>query len=158
MLSTEAVEILGGLETEDLYCMVEDAWREMCGEELVWLQTPTEVEGDRLLASVDIDGTEFKGFIVIECGAQVAKRAAAHLFQLSMESVDSEHEGDVLGELANIVGGIIKGALDGESTLSLPTVLSGADAMSAFATAQPLTAVYMNSGGDPVVLRVLTRA
>lgn len=156
MLSTETIEILGGLENEDLYYMVEDAWREMCGEDLLLMQEVGDIEGERMIASVNIEGT-FRGSVVLECGFDIARRAASHLFQLPVEEIDREHEGDVLGELANIVGGVIKGAIDGNCSLSLPLVVSGDDLAAAFPGTKPLTAVYMNSGGGSVVLRVLLR-
>ncbi len=156
MLSPETVEILNGLVDEDLYYMVEDAWREMCGEDLILLQESRAVNGTTILASVDIRGT-FGGSVVLECGSGMAKRAASHLFQLPPEEITDDHEGDVLGELANIVGGVIKGALDGDCTLSLPLVVSGGDVAAAFPRTEPLAAVYMDSGGDTVVLRVLRR-
>ena len=58
----------------------------------------------------------------------VARRAARAMFGCGDDEVGDAELADAFGELANQVGGSVKGLLPGPSTLSLPTVaLAGGD-------------------------------
>jgi chemotaxis protein CheX len=60
------------------------------------------------------------GAIVVSCSPAAARQLAGVLLGLPEGQVSTNDVDDALGELANIIGGNIKGLLPGPSTLSLP--------------------------------------
>ncbi|MCA9179542.1 MAG: chemotaxis protein CheX [Planctomycetales bacterium] len=75
--------------------------------------------GPHLKSSVGISG-DWTGVVSVVVSEALAERIAATLF-----NSDSVADGDIrdsLGEVANIVGGNVKGAIDKQCSLSLPVV------------------------------------
>jgi chemotaxis protein CheX len=64
---------------------------------------------------------------------------------------------DALGELANMVGGNIKGLLPGPTQLSLPLVVEGGKDALRILDTQPVSTVWFSSGGHPFVVTLLRR-
>lgn len=65
------------------------------------------------------------GCITISLCSEAAEAVAAAMLQLPIDEVSESDRYDVIGELANVVGGNLKSVLPGPSDLSLPTVIVG---------------------------------
>jgi chemotaxis protein CheX len=73
-------------------------------------------------SSVTISGA-WEGAVLFELCPGLDRLLAAAMFQA--EKLGEDDVGDAIGELANIIGGNVKGLLLEPSRLSLPTVVSG---------------------------------
>ena len=74
-------------------------------------------------SSVEIAGPE-SATVEVELPLDVASRLAAALFESTETPTPEDMVRDVTGELANMIGGNIKGLLPGPSSLSIPVVRS----------------------------------
>ena len=81
---------------------------------------------DRLTAAVHLKG-EWNGAVAVECDQGLACRFAGRF--LSMDPMDTADDvvRDVLGELANMIGGNLKCVLTRGIQLSMPSVVDGSD-------------------------------
>lgn len=70
---------------------------------------------------VQISG-EWTGAVLLQTSLNFATQAAANLLAMQIEDVQYEDREDAMAELANMIGGQIKGILPGPAYLSLPTV------------------------------------
>jgi chemotaxis protein CheX len=69
---------------------------------------------------------EWQGCVLLACPAQLARAAAAAMFDRPAEELTDDEVADALGELTNMIGGNIKSLLPGPSLLSMPAVTVGA--------------------------------
>jgi chemotaxis protein CheX len=76
-------------------------------------------------ASVSLTGA-WHGHVVVTCSAEAARQAAAAFLAMEPAEVGDEDITDVMGELANIVGGNVKSMLPPATGVSLPHVVIGA--------------------------------
>ena len=76
-------------------------------------------------ASVSLTGG-WHGHVVVTCSAGAARHAAAAFLAMDEGEVSDEDMTDVMGELANIVGGNVKSMLPAATLVSLPHVVNGA--------------------------------
>lgn len=100
-----------------------EAWQTFLETDLVRTGAG-ELDDDALYASVAIIGPS-TSTIVIACDAVLAASCSAQVLQMTADELTPEDVNDVLGELANIVAGNLKGAWGGDGdhyTLSLPVV------------------------------------
>jgi chemotaxis protein CheX len=67
------------------------------------------------------------GMILMDCPEELARQAAATMFQLDYAAVQEDDVYDALSELTNMVGGNLKGLLPGPSKLLLPAIVRLAD-------------------------------
>jgi chemotaxis protein CheX len=79
---------------------------------------------DRLTASVHLTG-EWNGVVMMECDARQACHFAGRFLSLEPPQSVDETVRDVLGELANIIGGNVKCVLTPGIRLSMPAVIDG---------------------------------
>lgn len=90
-------------------------------------EQPTPVEdakhGEGLCATISIGGP-WTATLEVALSEGLAGRFAASLLGIKPDELTREDIDDAVGELANVVGGNVKGLLDdgGVSTLSLPVV------------------------------------
>jgi chemotaxis protein CheX len=80
----------------------------------------------RFIGTVHISGS-WSGSVVVECPEPFSRLVAASMFGSEPGDVSDDELVDVVGELANMTGGNVKALLEGESSLSLPTVVRGCD-------------------------------
>lgn len=85
-----------------------------------------------LAASVDIAGA-WEGTVSIALSMDVATHFAATMLGRAESSLSQLEVRDVIGELAHVVGGNVKGALPGPSSVSMPRVGAGSDPAAAHA-------------------------
>jgi len=140
----------------DLAAIVENAVTMMLGVDLGSAAGDEGASTYSLGASVQFTG-EWEGAVVVGCNESFGREAAAALFASSADSVDPAEIADALGELANIIGGNVKPLLPGTASLSLPTVVRGADVQMGIPGAELWVGV--SYGGDAEVsVRIYERA
>jgi chemotaxis protein CheX len=81
---------------------------------------------DRLTATINLTG-DWPGVLALECNPQQACAFAARFLSIEKPQSVDDMVRDVLGELANMVGGNLKCVLAGGLRLSMPSVVDGAD-------------------------------
>ncbi len=82
--------------------------------------------GDRLTATIHLAG-DWKGALALECGRKQACAFAARFLSMDPPAAVDDIVRDVLGELANMIGGNLKCVLAGGLKLSMPSVVDGTD-------------------------------
>jgi CheY-specific phosphatase CheX len=85
---------------------------------------PWFADPNRLTAAVHMAGN-WNGALLVECSREQAAEFARRF--LRMDSPDNDVVRDVLGELANMIGGNLKCVLSRGITLSMPSVVDGSD-------------------------------
>jgi chemotaxis protein CheX len=113
---------------------------------------PTEVE--EITTSIDISGA-WEGTISLSFSRLLGRRLAAAMLDCPESEATPALIQDVVGELANVIGGNVKGVLPGPCKLSLPRV-------DAQATPQVSPNVdrrfCFDCAGQPFSVTVLTRS
>lgn len=142
-------EILVG--EDDLAEMVEQVWVSYLDPEGI---NPLVLNGDakqlsEVHSTVSITGS-WHGHLVFASSRDAAKKAAAAFLAMEPDEVSQDDLSDVLGELANIVGGNVKAMLPAGCYLSLPTVVLAPDTASYYPTAERITGLYGVWDGEPV--------
>jgi len=79
-----------------------------------------------MTAIVDING-DWNGSVAVRCRRSIAEQIASVMFDSPAPDLTSDDVVDALGEFANMAAGAVKGMLDGEKYLGLPTVGEGSD-------------------------------
>jgi chemotaxis protein CheX len=111
----------------DLSEIADQVWKGFLDPEGVRPLIPTEslADGIGYCASVSLTGA-WDGHVLVSCSVEAARQAAAAFLGMEPEEVGTEDMTDVMGELANIVGGNVKSMLPPATGLSLPHVVTGA--------------------------------
>lgn len=94
---------------------------EVCESNQSWLPG-----GDRLTATIHLAG-KWPGVLALECGREQACAFAARFLAMEKPELVDDVVRDVLGELANMIGGNLKCVLAGGLRLSMPSVVDGVD-------------------------------
>jgi chemotaxis protein CheX len=81
---------------------------------------------DRLTAVVHLAG-DWNGAVLLEADRALAYRLAAHFLPANPQAIPDDVVRDVLGELANMIGGNLKCVLTRGICLSMPSVVDGSD-------------------------------
>jgi chemotaxis protein CheX len=135
----------------DLAEMVEQVWVSYLDPEGVNPLIPTGDEGQpsEVHSSVSITGS-WNGHVVYASSTAAARRAAAAFLAMEPDEVSQEDLSDVLGELANIVGGNVKAMLPPGSNLSLPQVVLAPESATIYPNAQRVSGLYGVWDGEPI--------
>jgi chemotaxis protein CheX len=135
----------------DLAEMVEQVWESYLDPEGISPLIPTydENQPSEVHSSVSITGS-WTGHIVYASSTQAARRAAAAFLAMESDEVSEEDLADVLGELANIVGGNVKAMLPPGAFLSLPQVVLAPESTARFPNTTRISGVYGIWDGEPV--------
>ncbi len=135
----------------DLTEMVEQVWLSYLDPEGVDPLVPAE-SGQReseVHSSVSITGT-WQGVVVYGSSEAAARQAAAAFLAMEPDEVTQEDVSDVLGELANIVGGNVKAMLPPGCFLSLPQVVLAPESATRYPSAVQVAGLYGTWRGEPV--------
>ena len=135
----------------DLAEMVEQVWVSYLDPEGVSpLLTNGEVkQPSEVHSTVSITGS-WHGHLVYASSQNAARKAAAAFLAMEPDEVGQEDISDVLGELANIVGGNVKAMLPAGCFLSLPTVVLAPDTASYYPAAERISGLYGTWDGESV--------
>jgi chemotaxis protein CheX len=106
--------------------IVQSIFTTMMDLEVTTIDLPWQPTGERLTSSVYLEG-DWNGAVSLECNGEQACRFAGQF--LSMEPPDAVDDDvrDVLGEMANMIGGNIKSAMGMDIRLSMPSVIDGSN-------------------------------
>ena len=102
-----------------------------------------------VVASVSITGG-WSGHVVVSCSDTAARRAAAAFLMTTADEVSGDDVTDVLGELANIVGGNVKSMLPASSFVSLPQVVDGSESAVRWPACEQVTELAGTWKGEPI--------
>ena len=135
----------------DLAEMVEQVWMSYLDPEGVSPLIPTydDNQPSEVHSSVSITGS-WTGHVVYASSTAAARRAAAAFLAMEVDEVSQEDLSDVLGELANIVGGNVKAMLPPGCFLSLPQVVLAPESATKYPNASRISGVYGLWEGEPV--------
>jgi chemotaxis protein CheX len=136
---------------DDLAEMAAQVWLSYLDPEGISPLVPTGDDGQpsEVHASVSITGS-WSGHVVYASSAAAARKAAAAFLAMDAGAVGPEDLSDVLGELANILGGNVKAMLPAGCFLSLPQVVLAPDAATRYPNAERVTGLYGLWEGEPV--------
>lgn len=112
----------------DLGEVTESVWTSMLGFEIFVTEDSYDDthEGRFLVGCVQITGAA-DAAVLIEVPEQLAHVLASTMFGTDDPEIADDEIWDALGEMANMIGGNVKGMLAGDTALSLPTVAEGRD-------------------------------
>jgi chemotaxis protein CheX len=82
--------------------------------------------GDRLTSFVHLTG-DWNGAVLLDCNPQQACQFAGRILSMDPPGIVDDDVRDVLGELANMIGGNMKCCMPAGVQLSMPTVMEGRD-------------------------------
>jgi chemotaxis protein CheX len=127
----------------DLAEMVAQVWVSYIDPEGINPLIPAGDEGQpsEVHASVSISGS-WTGYVVYASSTAAAKKAAAAFMAVEVDEVSTEDVADVLGELANIVGGNVKAMLPAGAILSLPQVVLAPESATEYPSAERVTGLF----------------
>jgi chemotaxis protein CheX len=110
------------LDEATLQGIVEEAWLALVGDDEFLLPMPGGLPDDAVSSWVEVVGP-WTGSVVLTASRSTAEQLARCLLKEHAPPVlDDEDIEDALGELANVVGGNVKGVLPGPSVLGLPEI------------------------------------
>lgn len=107
------------------------------------------VAGDAIRASVDIRG-EWVGTVSLSFSHVLARKLTAAMLAMPEDEATADLVRDVSGELANVIGGNVKGLLPGRCSLSVPRVEGAAAARA------EERRVWFYCAGEPFVVAVFS--
>ncbi len=111
---------------DDLTRVVESVFQTMMDMEVAAATEPWVRLPDTITAAVHFAG-EWRGAVLIECAAHLARCFTRHFMGLPMPPAVNDDVRDVMGELANMIAGNLKSLLPKGVGLSMPVVIEGSD-------------------------------
>lgn len=106
--------------------VVESIFTTMMEIDVCATDAPWRPNRDRLTSSVYLEG-EWNGAVSLVCDRHQAREFAGKFLSMEPpEAIDNDVR-DVLGELANMIGGNIKSMMEKNVRLSLPSVIDGSN-------------------------------
>ena len=126
MLPDERKVMPDAVNAQQLETIVKSIFTTMMDLSISYSDSPWLPAGDRLTSTVYMEG-DWNGAVSLECTrAQACQFAGQFLSMDPPEGVDDDVR-DVLGELANMIGGNVKSAMATGVRLSMPSVIDGND-------------------------------
>ena len=110
----------------ELAQIVESVFETMLSLEVTESLTPWFPEENRLTSAVHLAG-DWNGAVLLECDRGQACRFAGRFLSMDPPETVDDVVRDVLGELANMIGGNLKCVLAPGIQLSMPSVVDGSD-------------------------------
>lgn len=122
------IESSANLHPGELVEIVESVFRSMMGIEIACGSTPWVASAERLTSVVYLTG-EWNGAVLVECDRRQACRFASRFLSSGADGDDffavDDVVRDVLGEIANMIGGNLKWVLSKGTRISMPSVIDG---------------------------------
>lgn len=145
-------------DSTELGEIVEQVWSSFLDGEFIALpgSDAPAATGNQMVASVSISG-DWTGHLTVVAGADCAQAIASSMFQLEPEEISTAEVADALGEIANMVGGSVKGMVGVAATLSLPQVVLDASAL-VNPDAQKLVSTFALWNGQPLEFSLWERS
>jgi chemotaxis protein CheX len=132
---------------EELEQTIASIFESMLGLTVTPVSSPGPEDTNRIAATVHFVGS-WSAVILLEVSPATACLFAGRFLSMDTpESIDNDVR-DVLGELANMIGGNLKSAVAPDATLSIPEVVDGPDFSLRLCGAGPVTRwAYEYEGG-----------
>jgi chemotaxis protein CheX len=148
------------ITVEDLFEITQQVWESFLnptGDPLAGQLRPPAVttRADEVSAAVAVTGA-WRGHVVVSCSMAAARKIAGLLLELPLPQVSESDVADALGELANIIGGNVKGLLPGPCALSLPYLVVAASEHVRWPAATVESRLLVDWHDEPIVVTVLT--
>lgn len=145
-------------DSAELGEIVEQVWSSFLEGEIVALpgDGAEAMAGTQMVASVSISG-EWTGHLMIVAGTDCAQAIASSMFQMEPDEITTAEVADALGEIANMVGGSVKGMVGVAATLSLPQVVLDASAL-VNPDAHKLVSTFAVWNGQPLEVSLWERS
>lgn len=115
--------------------IVESVFITMMDLEVYPDETPWTPSNNHLTSCVRVSG-EWNGALLLECNHWQARQFAGRFLSMNPPDSVTEEVEDVLGELANMIGGNIKCVMANGLELSMPMVIDGSDPWLRFPTSE----------------------
>jgi len=119
-IQTQSIQIQPG----DLAQIAASVFETMLNLEALEHDAPWFPADDRVTALVHLSG-DWNGAVLMECDRAQACRFAARFLSMDTPETFNDDVRDVLGELANMIGGNLKSMLTRGIRLSMPSVVDG---------------------------------
>jgi chemotaxis protein CheX len=143
------------IDEQTLQQVVSDVCSGMLGLQL----EPTPLlpcdDSDALSAVIRSSGG-WESLVQVLTPRRTAVAIASNMFAMSEDELSEEEIRDAVGEIVNMVGGNLKGIVEGESSLSLPCV-GAVSGTAPFDHSFSGLCVSNNCQGDPLIVRVYDR-
>lgn len=143
------------ISSEELEQLTREVWATMIGLDLADAVMAENPEPG-VTSQIEIHGDE-QATLRIDCSMALARQVAARLFDMPPEEIEMDLILDAMGEMANVIGGQVKGRWSGAVKLSLPVTQEsgGVDATPSWNVSQGYSAedgemlVRMHSSASP---------
>jgi chemotaxis protein CheX len=106
--------------------IVKSVFETMTSLEVTDCETPWFPGRDRLTSALHLSG-EWNGAVLLECDRRQACAFAGRFLSIDPPETVDDVVRDVLGELANMIGGNLKCVLTPGIRLSMPSIVDGSD-------------------------------
>jgi chemotaxis protein CheX len=114
------------IHPQELVQIVESLFQAMLNLETIQCAIPWTPGADRLTSAIQLTG-EWHGAVMLECDRGQACRFTGRFLSMDPPDTVDDMVRDVLGELANVIGGNLKCVLTQGIRLSMPSVVDGSD-------------------------------
>ena len=118
--------MLTQVSAEMMSQIVESVFITMLNLEVVPYEIPWSPSRDQLTAVVHLSGNR-NGTLLFECNRWEACRFTGRFLSIEPPDTVNDDVRDVVGELANMIGGNLKSMLSQGIQLSMPSVMDGSD-------------------------------
>jgi chemotaxis protein CheX len=115
------------------------------------------LEGTASLTACVLISGDWKGAVMVHVSEDLARNVAAGMFAMGTDEVSEAEVQDALGEVANMLGGNVKGTITGSCQLSLPTVAEGVNHRVILPRSKTVCAAYCAATTEPLVVQILER-
>lgn len=137
--------------------IVETVFSTMLDLEVVPGDAPHEAAPDRLTSFVQMTGEDCNATVLVECSQRQACEFAGRILAMDPPDAVDDDVRDMLGELANMIGGNLKSGLAAGVHLSMPSVMSGKDYDLKICGSQVSERISFESPLGPFWVTVLTQ-
>jgi chemotaxis protein CheX len=147
------------ITVEDLFEITQMVWESFLnptGDDTSGQLRPpsTTTKSDEVSAAVAVTGA-WQGHIVVSCSMTAARKVSALLLEMPLAEISESDMADALGELANIIGGNVKGLLPGPCALSLPYLVVAASEHVRWPSATVESRLLADWHDEPIIVTVL---
>jgi len=143
------------LTTELVSQVTQEIWSALLAADSDSPLLPGDTHSNEVVARIHISG-EWNGTVCLHCSNLAARHATSAMFGLPDDELTAADVQDAVGELVNVVGGNIKGLVEGHSELSLPEVTTEAPAACVLGHLELAQEVRFSWLAEPVVVSVWT--
>lgn len=141
--------------SDELTQIVQSVFQVMTGLDVSPSEASWFPSHDRLTAAVNLQGDGSKA-VLIECDRAQACRMASRFLSVEPPERVEPVVSDVLGELANMIGGNLKCVMEHGADLSIPSVVDGGNDCVEPRKADILKRVAFENAGDVFWVTLLT--